>query len=54
MMSGSHPNARPSLLTSPTGNQRPRMHMPMGRANDQFYQSSNHFNDDFDEEGEIA
>ena len=30
------------------------MHMPMGRANDQFYQSSNHFNDDFDEEGEIA
>ena len=42
------------MLTSPTGNQRPRMHMPMGRANDQFYQSPNHLNDDFDEEGEIA
>ena len=40
MMSGSHPNARPSLLTSPTGNARPRMMMPMGRSNDQFYQSS--------------
>ena len=50
MMSGSHPNARPSLLTSPTGNARPRMMMPMGRSNDQFYQSS--INDD--EEGEIA